>query len=241
MTISKHTHARCEETIARLEAENASLRQRLDEMERRLALNSQNSGKPPSSDGLKKPPSEARTRSLRRKSGRNAGGQTGHPGRTLHQRSDPDATRVHAPSTCNACGSPLSDGVGRPVVRQVFDLPTPQPLQVTEHRAYAGRCRRCGTTTPATFPQGVTAPVQYGPRHCPQRDPTVPFTNNEAERDLRMMKLRQKVSGGFRSERGASDFAVLRSVLTTARKQGWDLLATLMTTCDDLAAALRYA
>ena len=169
MTISKHTHARCEETIARLEAENASLRQRLDEMERRLALNSQNSGKPPSSDGLKKPPSEARTRSLRRKSGRNAGGQTGHPGRTLHQRSDPDATRVHAPSTCNACGSPLSDGVGRPVVRQVFDLPTPQPLQVTEHRAYAGRCRRCGTTTPATFPQGVTAPVQYGPRHCPQR------------------------------------------------------------------------
>lgn len=74
-----------------------------------------------------------------------------------------------------------------------------------------------------------------------QRDPTVPFTNNEAERDLRMMKLRQKVSGGFRSERGASDFAVLRSVLTTARKQGWDLLATLMTPCDDLAAALRYA
>ena len=56
-----------------------------------------------------------------------------------------------------------------------------------------------------------------------------------------MMKLRQKVSGGFRSERGASDFAVLRSVLTTARKQGWDLLATLMTPCDDLAAALRYA
>ena len=98
MTISKHTHARCEETIARLEAKNASLRQRLDEMERRLALNSQNSGKPPSSDGLKKPPSEARTRSLRRKSGRNAGGQTGHPGRTLHQRSDPDATWVHAPS-----------------------------------------------------------------------------------------------------------------------------------------------
>jgi transposase len=58
-------------------------------------------------------------------------------------------------------------------------------------------------------------------------DPSVPFTNNLAEQDGRMMKLRQKISSGFRSEDGAKDFAVMRSVLSTARKQGWNMLQTL--------------
>jgi transposase len=50
-------------------------------------------------------------------------------------------------------------------------------------------------------------------------DPRVPFTNKLAERDGRMMNLRQKISGGFRSENGAKDFAVIRSLLSSARKQ----------------------
>ena len=72
-------------------------------------------------------------------------------------------------------------------------------------------------------------------------DPRVPFTNNLVERDGRMMKLRQKISGGFRSEAGAEDFAVIRSLLSTARKQGWDLLQTLSSDPKHLIACLRLA
>src|SRR5579862_9320406 len=72
-------------------------------------------------------------------------------------------------------------------------------------------------------------------------DPTVPFTNNLAERDGRMMKLRQKISGGFRSECSAKDFAVIRTVLSTARKQGWNLLQTLTSNPTRLLADIRLA
>ena len=54
-----------------------------------------------------------------------------------------------------------------------------------------------------------------------------------------MMKRRQKISDGFRSEDGAKDFAVIRSVLSTAKKQGWDILATLAGDPDQLLVTLR--
>jgi transposase len=469
--------ARLESLNAALQAQNAELRAvvaaqnaRIAELERQLGLNSGNSGKPPSSDGLKKKP--ARVSSLRERSGKRTGGQQGHPGKTLSRTETPDATIDHFPAACPGCGEALSEEMATGhTARQVFDLPEPQPLIVTEHRAHACRCAKCGAETRANFPEDVTAPVQYGARlaavvmyllhyqllpekrlaalmadlfgvqlvtatigamsrNCAARftgfaaavrdcvaaapvkhmdetgfriggktqwlhvastiwltfyrtspkrgsllenvlgivvhdhwkpyytlkgvlhalcnahhlrelqalveiekedwarkmqrllrrachatnlarqqgvtlspgfialiercydailaegfafheaqpalistarkrrgrvprrighnlllrlhgrkldvlrflsDPTVPFTNNLAERDGRMMKLRQKISGGFRSTDGAEDFATIRSLLSTARKQGWDILQALASRPDRLIAELRNA
>ena len=457
------------EIISKLEA-------RIAELERRLGLNSSNSSKPPSSDGPKKP--ARRTSSLRQPSGKKPGGQKGHEGETLRQTATPDAVVDHHPESCGECGAALTKGMREGhAARQVFDLPEPQPLEVTEHRAHVCRCESCGETTRAEFPEGVDAPVQYGGRiaafvvyllhhqfvpenrlkqlmsdlfgvslscatiagmsracaarlegfaetlrdlvagadvkhmdvkhmdetgfriggktqwlhvacttlltfyracarrgallsdlvkvvgvivhdhwkpyytmegvrhalcnahhlrelqalidiekedwarqmqtllrrachaanlarergvtlkprliarmkqrydvivaqglafheaqpplartkskargRAPRRtghnllarfdhrkedvlrfldDPNVPFTNNQAEGDVRMMKVKQKVSGGFRSENGAADFATIRSVVSTARKQGWNILHTLMQNPEALAQALR--
>jgi transposase len=454
--------------LSALRAENATLREmiarqseaigvleaRIVELERRLGLDSSNSSKPPSSEGLKKP---ARVGSLRERSGKRTGGQKGHPGDTLRQVATPDAVIDHYPEACVHCGAGLTRAmVVSHARRQVFDLPEPRPLVVTEHRAHVCCCPSCGAATRGRFPEQVTAPVQYGARicafavyllhghfvpedrlaelmgdlfgvrlvpatiarmsrSCAQRlqgfieavrdrvsqakvkhmdetgfriggrtqwlhvfstslltfyrvsarrggpphavsgivvhdhwkpyytmtgvlhalcnahhlrelkalieidkegwarkmqallrrachatnlarqrgrpleasfvariqrrydaivteglvfhraqpalprtqrrgrrrrrighnllvrlkerkedvlrflsDPDVPFTNNQAERDVRMMKLRQKISGGFRSEAAAEDFALIRAAISTAKKQGWDILATLM-------------
>src|ERR1700684_2716541 len=89
--------------IAALTAKNAALKERIAELERRLGLTSSNSGKPPSSDGLKKPPRAARTKSLRGPSDRPSGGQKGHKGETLEQVAAPDHTVDHVPPFCAAC------------------------------------------------------------------------------------------------------------------------------------------
>ena len=72
-------------------------------------------------------------------------------------------------------------------------------------------------------------------------NPDVPFTNDQAERDARMMKLRQKISGGFRSDQGATDFAIIRTLIGTAKKKGWNIIQTLLRhpghLIDDLSSA----
>ena len=58
-------------------------------------------------------------------------------------------------------------------------------------------------------------------------DFNIPFDNNLADWDIRMQKLRQKISGGFRTARGAEEFCVTRGFLSTCRKQGINLFQAI--------------
>ena len=64
-------------------------------------------------------------------------------------------------------------------------------------------------------------------------DPAHPFTNNDAERDLRMMKCKQKISAGFRSTQGAEQFARIRGFISTIRKQGFNVLNSIQSVFSD--------
>lgn len=137
----------------------ASLGRRVKELEDRLAKNSRNSSKPPSSDLVKPKP-----KSLREKSGKKPGGQEGHPGRTLCLVESPDRVVIHTPAECEECGRALVEAMALGYERrQVVDVP-PLALEVTEHRAQRKRCPGCGLTITAPFPAKVSATVAYGSR-----------------------------------------------------------------------------
>jgi len=145
----------------RLKAENADCFATLAMtlLRRRLGLDSSNSHKPPSSDGLKKKPIKP---ALPKEEGQSNGGQKGHEGKTLRRVENPDRIEVHLPSHCQCCGRGFSSADAHQIIgsRQVFDLPEPK-LEVTEHRL--GQVECCGVMQTGEYPAGVNAAVQYGP------------------------------------------------------------------------------
>jgi transposase len=147
------------ERIAALEAENQRLKAENAELRRRLEMNSQNSHKPPSSDGYRK---KSVRSAMPKQEKRAPGGKPGHKGKTLRQMEKPDKVQVHLPEACGVCGRTISAEEKHTILgkRQVFDLPEPK-LEVCEHRL--GQVECCGQAQCGQYPAYVKASVQYGP------------------------------------------------------------------------------
>jgi transposase len=147
------------ERLAQRDELIAHLQQRVQALEERLAKDSHNSHLPPSSDRFVRQP-----KSLRKKSGKKAGGQQGHPGTTLQWHGCPDEVIVHPVTHCASCQQDLQAVPALQVERrQVVDVPTPR-VWVAEHQAEQKQCPACQHLTVASFPAEVAAPLQYGPR-----------------------------------------------------------------------------
>ncbi|MGH9149615.1 MAG: IS66 family transposase, partial [Acidimicrobiales bacterium] len=155
------------ETIAAQRQVIERLEARVAELERQLGQNSGNSGRPPSRDPAAERQRQAEERQRRQQSGagekRRRGKQQGAKGSGLEMTDAPNEVVDHRPGRCEGCGAELGHDTDSGFqARQVIDLPEVTPV-VTEHRAHACRCQ-CGHVTVAAFPDGVRAPVSYGPR-----------------------------------------------------------------------------
>ena len=146
--------------VVAIQTQMSEMAAEIQRLKDQIAKDSHNSGKPPSSDGLKK----RGTTSLRERGKRASGGQVGHKGHTLKAVSVPDWVVRHEVEQCTQCGMNLGQvnevGVEK---REVFEVP-PVRMEVTEHQAAIKCCPRCGQQVKGQFPSSVRQAVQYGAR-----------------------------------------------------------------------------
>lgn len=148
--------------IARLRHALKQALERIAELERQLGLNSENSSKPPSSDGPKDREKRPKKDGKNKQSG---GAQKGHEGhyRELWPEEDVDYFEQYFPSQCTDCGLELTDedAIGNPIRHQIFDIP-PKLIVCTEHQRMACQCPGCGHITRANLPKNI-AKSGWGP------------------------------------------------------------------------------
>jgi len=135
-----------------------ALEARVTSLEGRLNKNSQNSDKPPSSDGLSKPPRQ------QSKSKRKPGGQKGRTGKTLKFSDKPDKIIQHGADYCQDCGESLTDIEGAVLARrQEIEIPE-KPIEIIEHQRLEKQCPCCGQRNQGQWPAHLKGNVQYGQR-----------------------------------------------------------------------------
>ncbi len=143
--------------IAKQDAAIKGLTAEVAELRRRLGMDSSNSSKPPSSDGLD------RTKRSAPGSGKR-GKPRGAPGATKMLVDDPDEKIACRPDTCGNCAGDLAEAkVFARQRRQVIDLPPPPKPYVTEYLVESLLCAGCGEVTCGDAPDGVAGRLQYGP------------------------------------------------------------------------------
>jgi hypothetical protein len=148
-----------QEEIEQLRAQFTAFATELANLRERIGRSSRNSSKPPSSGG---PGFKVLER--RKGSGRQRGGQPGHPGAgpELLPMERVDEVVEHHPDTCRRCGMLLQGEDPAPLRHHVIEIPPITPV-VIEHRPHRLVCPCCSTCTCATLPAGVEA-TRYGPK-----------------------------------------------------------------------------
>ena len=155
MNSDKKRIAELESKVIRLESIIITLLDKIEGLTHRK--NSRNSSVPPSKDENR----ALKNQSLRAKSDKKVGGQTGHKGTTLKIVENPDQTIEYKPNFCNCCGNDLSNVQEELLLkRQVVDIPVIFP-KYTEHRTFKKTCS-CGHQNESAFPDNVRSTISYG-------------------------------------------------------------------------------